>query len=145
MAIIRNFTRPHEDEIRQLRIDLWMARETIISLMPEPIQRILKSYLQCVSRQESAAWKYSVIEQIIGLVQDIPPPHNFNWGQSSRGNCPLCKEGPRTNYTYEKGFAIPEGLRRHLTGSGANECCVMKAASSLAWDHFDSKFKGKVD
>ncbi|MFB9353138.1 hypothetical protein ACFFUA_38080, partial [Streptomyces heliomycini] len=76
-------------------------------------------------------------EQIIETVEPLPDEKESCFG--ARAYCPLCGEG--TSSAYEKGYALPEGLRRHLTGWGKSHICVvMEAAHQLALDHFHDKF-----
>lgn len=58
---------------------------------------------------------------------------------SERGNCSLCQEGADSPLT--PGFALPEGLRRHLSGYGnVNRCVVFDAAHLLVLEGNREKF-----
>jgi hypothetical protein len=52
-----------------------------------------------------------------------------------RAYCPLCGSG--SSGPYDRGFALPEGLRRHLTGFGnAGACDVLSPVLDLARDYW---------
>jgi hypothetical protein len=80
---------------------------------------------------------YRVADELIAMAEPLTREHNLY--SSERAYCPLCGEGSSSPYEY--GYSLPEGLRRHLTGSGANQCVVTEAASKLAHDHWHSKFR----
>ena len=46
----------YRKEIERLEEELRYARSTIIGLMPEDVQEILRSYFSCVSRDQSNRW-----------------------------------------------------------------------------------------
>ena len=120
---------PIDPEILRLKNKLWTARQVIVHLMPEPARSILKSYSNCSSSQDVYRWPAEIAEQIIPLAVELPGP--AGWGPSSRGNCPLCGNGSTQGGA--DGFALPEGLRRHLIGWGRNtRCHVINAAVELA-------------
>ncbi len=125
-----------EDAIRRLESELYEARRTVLSLLPEPIEKLLSGYYSCNVRQESYRWERDVADAIIQQATLLPPtPYG-----SDRAYCPLCKEG--SSGPYKEGFAVPGGLRRHLLGEGNTfHCRVMKAALSMARDHWNDKFR----
>jgi hypothetical protein len=128
---------PAEDAIRRLKSDLYEARTTIIELMPEDIQRLLTSYYSCESRQQTYGWAESVADEIVESAEVLPRQQGFYF--SDRAYCPLCGHGSES--PYESGFAVPEGLRRHLVGWGnTRQCRVMEAALYLAGDYWHDKF-----
>jgi hypothetical protein len=73
-----------------------------------------------------------VICRIVEIAQRVaePPPH----GGSARAYCPLCRGGVTgsQNYFGEYGYAVPEGLERHLRGSGSPTCPVLRALEEQA-------------
>jgi hypothetical protein len=124
-------------KIQLLERDLYLARSAIVGLMSEPKQKILNSYYYWQTRQERYGWINEVAEEIIAMAEPVSGEHSLYF--SERAYCPLCGGG--TSSPYESGFSLPEGLRRHLTGSGASQCVVTEAASNLARDFWKSKFR----
>ena len=123
-------------ELRELRNALYMARRTIVDLMPEHFAKLLTSYHRCKSTREYHAWCGTTAEQIVSLV----PAEEIRLGYDSRRTaCPLCKglgHGPHPN-----GFTVPEGLHRHLTGYGnAHHCDVTQAAFELGRDFVQTHY-----
>lgn len=138
----RNPFQAYLDEIERLKNDLFDSRYTILNLMPEKIGNLLKGYYHVKSRQEGYAWEHEVVEQI------ITEANIFSKEEGSyledRAYCPLCGRG--SNSPYDRGFAIPEGLRRHLTGWGnTSRCDVTEAAFRLARDHWHRSFHEKEE
>lgn len=125
-----------EERIRKLEDELYMARETIIELMPEKTQKILSSYYSCKSSQEIRQWRDSVVEHIIGLAEPLPD-HISIW--QHRAICPLC--GGSSTSAYSDGFTLPEGLRRHLIGFGnVRQCSVMEAVFKQSRNYRKDEF-----
>jgi hypothetical protein len=138
----KNPFQSYVDEIERLKNDLFEARYTILNLMPEKIENLLKGYYQVKSRQEGYTWEHEVTEQIIAEAKILSKEEGSFWRE--RACCPLCGRG--SNGPYDRGFALPEGLRRHLTGWGnASRCEVMEAAFRLARDHWHRSFYEKEE
>jgi hypothetical protein len=117
-----------EEITRRLEEDLYLARRTIIQLMPDNVQEIMNAYYSCRSRQELYRWEYDAVEEIIKLANILSAEEGSRF--SDRAYCPLCGEG--TSSAYERGFSVPEGLRRHLVGQGnIQQCGVMQAAERV--------------
>jgi hypothetical protein len=128
---------PYEAEIRRLQDELSHARYTIISLMPEEIEKILTSYYSCKSRQETYGWADIAATEIIEFAEILSPEEGSYF--SERAYCPLCKDG--SNSYYERGFSVPEGIRRYLVGYGnTHQCRVFEAAQKLARNHWHDEF-----
>jgi hypothetical protein len=122
-----------EQKIRNLESELYVARRVIIHLMPERGRKILMSYYDCESLQETYGWKDKIAEQLVEMAEPIGPPY------AERAYCPLCGEGSSSGR--DQGYSIPLGLTRHLTGWGRSyECKVVAAASALARSHWEDKF-----
>lgn len=137
MRIFQAETESEKDEvIRQLKEDLWMLRYSVLHLLPYEIGQILDSYRQCSSRRETYRWIDNVAEKIVEYAQPLDS-HMSGWG--SRANCPLCDQG--ADSPYRDGFALPEGLRRHLVGYGnTHQCLFTDVAQRLAREHWNDKF-----
>lgn len=127
----------YDSPIRRLETDLYRARRTIIELMPERIRELLDSFYGCDSREASYRWQHEVVEELIGLAEAIPDKSPF---RADRAYCPLCGSG--SSSPYERGFSLPEGLRRHLSGWGnAQQCDVMDAVMAIARNTWDDRFQ----
>ncbi|CAI8823485.1 hypothetical protein [Methylocaldum szegediense] len=128
---------PYEEKINALEDRLREARYTILNLVPKEAQEALKSYLSCESRQETYGWLDRTAETIVSLAQILAPEKGSYF--SDRAYCPLC--GGESTSPYERGFAVPEGLRRHLVGWGnTRPCAVLEAAFALAKEYWHEKF-----
>lgn len=126
-----------EKEIDRLESDLYLARRTIIGLMPEEIGDLLRGYYSCKSREEGVRWMNGVVETLIERADSLVIPGN-SWGER-RAMCPLCNQGSSSPYV--QGYSLPEGLRRHLAGWGnTGRCVVMETVSSLAHDYWREEF-----
>lgn len=122
---------PFEERIRRLEDDLFLARTAIIDLMPEPAQKVLDSYY---GAENAWAWSREASEKVVSLCEDVIPSV-YDGYDSPRAKCPLCKSGPAT--PYHEGFALPEGLIRHLLGTHNSRACpVFDAARALSRDYF---------
>jgi hypothetical protein len=101
--------------------------------MPQDIQDLLESYDTVDTRKQAHEWERDVIRNVIKRAEPIPSTYG-----SDRAVCPLCKRGPQS--PYDKGFTIPEGLWRHLTGEyNAHHCVVTEAAFALANDYLNDR------
>jgi hypothetical protein len=138
-------TLPHIEAnpvVRRLEDELYLARETILRLAPDEFHDLLKSYYSCKTRSESYHWANEVADSVIEKAKPIE--EDQGWGQ--RAYCPLCREGAQSFYASERGYSLPEGLRRHLVGFGRiRECSVMEAARRMAQDYWDRDFGPKED
>lgn len=126
-----------ENEIRRLKNDLYMARRAVIGLMPPDIGPLLRGYYPCASREEGARWFDDLVDVLIDRAGSAALPASA-WGER-RTLCPLCNRG--SDSPYVEGYALPEGLRRHLTGWGnTHHCVVMEIVSKLAYEHWHERF-----
>lgn len=132
---------PLEERVKKLEDDLFLARRSILSLMPESLHTSLNSYYSIKSREDSYRWKDDVAQQVIEHATPLPRVSEY-FGE--RAMCPLCGKG--SNSPYEEGFSIPEGLRRHLVGFGnTHQCVVSEAAFALARDYWNSQFQASEE
>jgi hypothetical protein len=104
--------------------------------MPFELQSLLYSYQKCTSRQETYGWTNRIATELLAYVKIIP--FDERWGRE-RAYCPLCGSGSQG--PYDEGYALPEGLRRHITGHGnTHECAVIEQIRHLAMDYWDDQF-----
>lgn len=132
-----NYTNPLEARLKAVENELYSARRTIISLVPEEYSNILDTYHSCQSTKEYWSWRNDVAAKI---VERIPATsiRNTYYGEE-RADCPLC--GSPSLGPYPNGFKIPVGLEHHLTGYGnAHHCPVTEAAFQLGHDYIESRF-----
>lgn len=128
---------PRDDELRRLKDELFLARHAIVSLMPEDLQLILMSFWQCESRQDTYGWMYRAAEGVIARAEALS--EISGWCGGDRALCPLC--GAESSAPYDRGFSLPEGLRRHLTGQGrTHQCSVFGAAMAMATESWHKEF-----
>lgn len=127
-----------DEKLQALTNELWRARQAIIDLMPPAVAEVLSSY-HCCTFEQKGAWQTETVEKLIDAAETLPTSESPYFSER-RARCPLCGSGSMSPYT--EGFAVPEGLRRHLVGSGnAAQCEVMHAAAALARDYFREKFR----
>lgn len=139
--MLRNYSqdsRPADVTIERLRRELRAANTTIIDLMSDEIQKVLTSYHYCETSEATNTWENEVADALLKLCNPLPndAPRYF----SNRAWCPLCHRG--SSSADAVGFALPDGLRRHLVGWGnVPRCDIMTATSSLAWESWQRRFE----
>ena len=115
---------PPDDRTRRLEQELDSAYRAILGLMPDDVETLLLSYIRAESRDDFDRWERDVTDKII--LKGKP----FSHGHERRAYCPLCRAS--SSSPYSEGFSHPEGLKRHLTGFGnTQQCVVMLAAFAL--------------
>ena len=128
-----------EQTIKRLQDELLTARYVILHLMPQNFLNLLTSYYDCKSREDTYQWENMVAEKLLEYVEIIP--YHPEYGRE-RAYCPLCGEG--SDGPVEKGYALPEGLRRHIVGEGnTKKCPVVEQVRHLARAYWDNKFAEK--
>lgn len=134
-----NYGHTYEERIKRLESELWTARYTILNLFTDELRELLNSYYSYESRPSLYEWENMIAEKLLDHVTILP--YHPDWGRE-RAYCPFCglgSQGP-----YDHGFAIPEGLRRHITGYGnTTKCPVVEQISYLAREHWNEKFSEK--
>lgn len=127
-----------DDVIRELKNELWMARYALLRTLPDELHQLLISHRGCETRKASYGWLDRVAEAILKVAQ--PLPETIQSWSGPRGMCPLC--GDESSSPYERGFALPEGLRRHLVGYGnTHQCIFTETAMKLARDDWQNRFE----
>jgi hypothetical protein len=122
-----------DERIRRLEEDLYEARCAVVSLLPEPIQAIAESYHKCKSRSEADQWKERLVEGVIARAEILSPQDGSRWGP--RAYCPLCGHG--SSGPYDRGFAVPDGLERHLMGRyNSVGCLPLSPVLGMARDYW---------
>jgi hypothetical protein len=131
-----------EQEIRQLRSDLYIARCTILELLPESVRKAIGSYHGPKSYEELYRWEHEVVDRLVDIAQ---PKRAEEMGDylnlSDRAYCPLCAGSAQTIYG-GNGYAFPEGLRRHLEGShNSQRCSIFEAIRGLCRESVRSELE----
>lgn len=138
----------HDPRIRQLENDLYRARHALIDLMSEPAQEVLTSYRSVKTQHEWWSWSSRAAHRLAEMAEGSAVQRMYQGYaiESPRAKCPLCGKGPQSFYDGYAGFALPDGLIRHLTGGhNAHQCPVFGAAFALARDYvLDSEFGPKL-
>ena len=119
-----------KEEISALKEALYLARRTILDLMPEHARKHLYSYSDCKSRGDAYKWRSSIVATLT-VAAEPPPVDIAPRDYVPRLMCPLCGYGGQLG----KGYQYPEGLQRHFEGRLATSCPVIEAAFALCLDH----------
>jgi hypothetical protein len=116
-----------DGRIERLEEELYFARRTMLSVLPERHRDCLNAFGSATTRRDLHAWESGVIEKIVEMAE--PGPENY-FGVR-RAPCPLCKGEGSDPYTV--GFKLDEGLKRHLSGWGnTRQCAVTREAFAYA-------------
>lgn len=108
-----------------------MARRTIIDLMPDHIRTVLEAASWCETIDEARDWERWAVARFVDCVEPLPGYERDEFPRHRRALCPLCRGEAST--AYSRGYAVPEGLTRHLRGSHGNrKCDVVDAAFQQA-------------
>ena len=123
-----------QQELRGLKEELYMARSAIIELMPDDARKALSTY-GCETWADLTNWMRNAADKITSVADARPASEMGEYmGSADRAVCPLCGHGSRNPHGH-KGFVVPGGLIKHLTGDGnARQCSVMEAAWKLGRD-----------
>jgi hypothetical protein len=135
-----------QEEIRKLKEALYMTRRSLVRMAGEDAYRVLSSYHSGMEKTQDEyensgwmanRWLESVADDVLKLAR--PQDVDQSGYGPDRALCPLCHGGSQSRYA--TGFAIPEGLRRHLLGeNNSNRCAVTEAALGLAESYADTCF-----
>jgi hypothetical protein len=121
------YSKSTDDRIERLEGELYLARRTMLSVLPERHRDCLDTFRSATTRRDLHAWESGVIEKLVEMAE--PGPEDY-FG-SRRAPCPLCKDEGSGPYTV--GFKLDEGLRRHLSGWGKiRQCNVTREAFAFA-------------
>jgi hypothetical protein len=126
----------YNKHLRDLERQVADLRHTVIDLAPERFRDLLQVCNHSISsRRDCADWKR---EAIAAIVEQTEPEPRLSM-LDERSACPLCGS---YGITCRSGFALPEGLRRHLVGDRkARPCKVIQAAFNLVRDQHASQFE----
>jgi hypothetical protein len=136
------FENPLASEVRSLENELFFAYQLVMSLIPQDFKKVLDTYYSCESVEATYQWEREAIEEIIKGAKILGKDQGSYF--EPRAYCPLCGDGSTS--PYDHGFAIPEGLRRHLGVWGGNRRCeVIHLVSRYARNYWDKKFRSQVE
>lgn len=129
--------RDKDETIRRLENDLWMARYSLLNTLPSAQRRLLTSYHDCETRNDTYGCLDRIAEEITSAAKSLPS-RLPEW-MGARALCPLCGGG--SSAPFEEGYALPEGLRRHIVGFGnTHQCIFSETAHKLALDDWHKRF-----
>jgi hypothetical protein len=132
------------EEIKRLREEIAFLRQAVRRLLPEKAADLLSSYHDCGSLDDAIRWEATVAEQVLDLAEARPGREMGSpLGLVERAYCPLCKGSSQS--PYQKGFAFPDGLLKHLRGErSAHECLIMREARMWALDYVQDEFAQRL-
>ncbi|QIN60919.1 hypothetical protein SBC1_08980 [Caballeronia sp. SBC1] len=111
---------------RSLESDLAMSRYAIIELMD--VQGLLDGHEGLEDHQDLVAWRRQALDRVLNAADPRPALQMGAYGHGERALCPLCR-GSTNGPGNTRGFAFPEGLRRHLLGESTPHQCEVFAAA----------------
>ncbi|OUL68705.1 hypothetical protein [Paraburkholderia hospita] len=118
-----------EKENRWLRNELFIVRHTLINLM-DP-KDLLYGYLGIDEHEKLIEWRINAVKAVTADAQ-VRPGDEMGDPRWPRALCPLCRQGAQGTRDV-RGYAVPEGLRRHLLGElNSRQCDVFAAAVAIA-------------
>jgi hypothetical protein len=125
-----------EKENRWLRNELFIVRHTLIDLM-DP-KDLLYGYLGIDEHEQLVEWRASAVKTVMADAQ-VRPGDEMGDPRWPRALCPLCRQGAQGTRDV-RGYAVPEGLRRHLLGElNSRQCDVFAAAVAIARESIHEK------
>lgn len=77
----------------------------------------------------------TIVDQVLAAAETVA---TVNLLDESRAPCPLCGATPQSPYDLG-GFKLPLGLERHLYGSSAQECYIMRVWQRYAHRYVNHK------
>jgi len=123
--------------IISLKSELELLRYQLVRLAIRSLPQETDLYNALICRCETKAqfyqWQHDAIAAVIGIAAP---------DAQGRAHCPLCKEGRQSWGSYDDvGYAVPDGLKRHLLGEGKSaQCSILKVVFDLAQDRMRPKF-----
>lgn len=109
-----------------LESELAMSRQAIVDLMD--VQDLLRGYHGLDDHKDFTAWRSRAVERVLNAADPRPAQQMGDVGQGERALCPLCR-GSANGPGNVRGFAFPEGLKRHLLGESTPRQCKVFAAA----------------
>jgi len=125
--------------VLELKRKLHDTRRTVISIVPEKFRELLRSYQYLNGKDNAWGWGEATAGEIVALADihtaaemgDLP-------SNSPRAQCPLCDGHSSAAAHGISGFAVPDGLKRHILGTHTSkQCDVFFAALELCREHLD--------
>ena len=136
--------------VEELCDEIHYIRSTFLHILPFSLDdNDLGNYYNIKSSLELSSWEHKFIDKVVDEVDTSQwdkkmKSNEFKRNLNSRGECPLCHSKPYGAWNdweaAEYGYTIPEGLRRHLTGYGKmNQCVVVKSIFNYVFDSTRAK------
>ncbi|RQQ08387.1 hypothetical protein DF161_29135 [Burkholderia stagnalis] len=97
-------------------------------------QGLLRGYLGVRDDNELDSWRRATLAAVLDNAQ-VRPGEEMGDPRWPRALCPLCRQGAQGTRDV-RGYAVPEGLRRHLLGElNSLPCPVFRAAEAIALEN----------
>ena len=109
-----------------LDAELAMSRHAIVDLMD--VRGLLDGYVGLEDHKDLLAWREKALDRVFEAADPRPALQMGEFGHGQRALCPLCR-GSANGPGNVRGFAFPEGLRRHLLGESTRHQCEVFAAA----------------
>ncbi|MFL2809614.1 MAG: hypothetical protein ACJ0DG_11290 [bacterium] len=118
-------------------LDFRDYEDAIVDLLPKELKKYFefggdnnKYFKKCKTNAEVLKWENDLFKEICSISKVF----QTGYYNGDRAFCPLCDRG--STAPYDEGFALPNGLEKHLRGSGAYECSVFKVLRGITWEYF---------
>jgi hypothetical protein len=129
------FVDPRDQQIEDLKRELYRARDELLGTLPYELRRELDGYYRVSSRKEGREWLARKQQELAEAAEVIS---ESEW-DGPRAACPVC--GATGSSPYTTGYRKPEGVWRHLVGHGnTHECPIMRTLRTLAEEYWDREF-----
>jgi hypothetical protein len=110
------------------------ARAAVLASRPWAVQELFLETLVgsgFKSIEELRRWEGETVQRLLALATPVFEHPSFG----TEAICPACGGSPTS--PYRDGFKLPEGLRRHLTGSYGHRCTVMRFVTAFAREQLE--------
>jgi hypothetical protein len=126
------------DENLRLTVDLSTTRDRFVELMD--VRGLLDGYSGLEDHDGLLAWRDGALQRVLDAA-DVRNGDEMGDGRyGDRALCPLCRRSANGSRRV-RGFAFPEGLRRHLLGESIpRQCEVFAAADNSIVRRIRAKF-----
>ncbi|WP_124800606.1 hypothetical protein [Paraburkholderia phosphatilytica] len=128
------------DKVHRLETDLFVARDALIYLLDA--RDLLSGFYGIRDRSQLREWREATATKVIEAAW-VRPGEEMGDARWPRALCPLCRQGADARRDV-RGFAVPNGLRRHLLGElNSRQCPVFGAAEGMARSRIENAESGK--
>jgi hypothetical protein len=115
---------------------LQIARMALRDILRPEIVKLLTSDDECRTISDVWEWRDRVVETVIDMAEPADDREMEN-SDGPRVCCPLCGGSTQS----DRRFALPVGLRMHLSGkTSARECSVLRVFREIALENVEDDF-----